>query len=187
MARAAHAQGIPLRVLYSVGLTETGRKGRLNPFAMNVDGRSLHFASLDQAMSQYALEKSRGAKLVDIGCMQINVRWHGNRFASVAEMFDPARNVAYAASFLKELRQRYGSWTLAVARYNAGPDNNAAQSNYVCSVIRNLVRSGLGAWTPGARRFCGTEEAAAAPTPKTVVPRAVKPAGAIGPSLYSLR
>jgi soluble lytic murein transglycosylase-like protein len=69
-------------------------------------------------------------------------------------MFDPARNVRYAANFLKELRQREGSWTLAVARYNAGPNNEPAQKKYVCAVIRNMVASGMGRWTPNARAFC---------------------------------
>ena len=86
--------------------------------------------------------------------MQINQRWHGADFHSVAEMFDPASNVRYAATFLKELRSREGSWTLAVARYNAGPNNDPAQKKYVCAVIRNMVASGMGQWTANARAFC---------------------------------
>ena len=70
-------------------------------------------------------------------------------------MFDPARNVDYAARFLKELREREGNWTLAVARYNAGPNNNPAQKQYVCRVISNMVASGFGEWTADARNFCG--------------------------------
>ena len=33
---AAAKYGVPEGILYSVGLTETGRKGNLSPFAMNV-------------------------------------------------------------------------------------------------------------------------------------------------------
>jgi soluble lytic murein transglycosylase-like protein len=69
-------------------------------------------------------------------------------------MFDPARNVDYAARFLKELYRREGTWTLAVARYNAGPKNNPAQKRYVCRVIKNMVATGFGEWTGNARRFC---------------------------------
>jgi soluble lytic murein transglycosylase-like protein len=69
-------------------------------------------------------------------------------------MFDERLNVAYAARFLKELHAREMSWTLAVARYNAGPDNNYAQKKYVCAVIANMVRSGFGGWTDTARKFC---------------------------------
>jgi soluble lytic murein transglycosylase-like protein len=69
-------------------------------------------------------------------------------------MFDPARNVDYAARFLKELCAREGSWTMAVARYNAGPNNTIAQRRYICSVIGSLVASGFGSWTSNARTYC---------------------------------
>lgn len=163
MAHAARAHAIPLSILYSVGLTETGARGRLNPYDMNVDGRALHFESLDAALQAYRLERSKGAKLIDVGCMQINVKWHADRFRSVEHMFDPRSNVEYAARFLKQLRERHGAWTLAVARYNAGPDNNSAQRKYVCAVIRHLVKAGMGAWTAEARVFCQTSEASGPP------------------------
>ena len=94
-------------------------------------------------------------KLIDLGCMQINHHYHGARFTSVAEMFDPHKNVQYAARFLNELRARHDTWTMAVARYHAGPNNNPAQKQYVCLVIGNMVRSGFGAWTPNSAAFCG--------------------------------
>ena len=154
MTRAAALHGVPLNVLYSVGLTETGRRGELSPYDMNVDGQAVHSASLAEAMARFTQAKQRGAKFIDIGCMQINQRFHGADFRSLSEMFDPARNVEYAASFLKALRAEEGSWTLAVARYNAGPGNPAAEKTYVCSVIRNMIASGFGRWTANARALC---------------------------------
>ena len=154
MTRAAALNGVPLNVLYSVGLTETGRKGELSPYNMNVDGRDVHSATLAEAMASFARAKARGAKLIDIGCMQINHHWHGADFASLSEMFDPQRNVDYAAKFLKTLRAEEGSWTLAVARYNAGPDNPVAERAYVCAVIRNMIASGFGRWTANASALC---------------------------------
>jgi hypothetical protein len=52
------------------------------------------------------------------------------------------------------LRQQEGSWTMAVARYHAGPDNDPAQKQYICTVIRNLTAAGFGKWTAEARSFC---------------------------------
>ena len=154
MTRAAARTGVPLNVLYSVGLTETGSRGELSPFDMNIDGQAVHSAGLAEAMARFAQAKGRGAKLIDIGCMQINHYWHAADFGSLSDMFDPARNVEYAASFLKTLRAQEGSWTLAVARYNAGRSNSAAEKTYVCAVIRNMVASGFGRWTPSARSLC---------------------------------
>ncbi len=154
MIRAAQAENIPLSVLYSVGLTETGQRGRLQPYAMNIDGAAIVSGSLPEALGRFREARARGAKFIDIGCMQINHRFHAEHFETLEAMFDARRNVAYAAHFLKELRAREPNWTLAVARYNAGPDNNYAQKKYVCAVIGNMVRSGLGAWTDNARKFC---------------------------------
>lgn len=155
MTRAARQYDIPLNVLFAVGLTETGSRGALNPYDINVNERSVHLESLQEALDRVASEQARGERLIDIGCMQINYYWHGKSFHSLREMFDPALNVAYAARLLKELKTREGSWTLAVARYNAGPDNNPAQKKYVCAVMRNMVASGFGRWTRNARQFCG--------------------------------
>jgi soluble lytic murein transglycosylase-like protein len=154
MARAAQANGIMLDILYSVGLTETGHKGALSPYDMNIDGHSVHAVRLDEALARINFERAHGAKLIDVGCMQINIHWHGKNFNSIGEMFDPARNVGYAAGYLKQLKSQEGTWTLAVARYNVGPDNPAAQKNYVCAVIGNIVASGFGRWTPNASAFC---------------------------------
>ena len=154
MLRAARERGIPVHVLYAVSLTETGRGGKLDPFAINVEGRAAFSRSREEAIGKVKQARAGGAKLIDIGCMQINHHFHGAKFASLADMFEPSRNVDYGARFLVELKQREGSWTKAVARYHAGPGNAPAQKAYVCAVIRNMVASGLGAWTEGAKSFC---------------------------------
>src|ERR1700730_7984092 len=91
MTRAAAAHGVPLNVLYSVGLTETGSRNGLSPYDMNVDGQAVHSTSLAEAMARFEQAKGRGAKFIDIGCMQINHHFHSADFHSLSEMFDPAR------------------------------------------------------------------------------------------------
>jgi Transglycosylase SLT domain len=154
MALAARINDIPLDVLYAVGLTETGARDGFNPYDMDVDGRAIHPNSLDEALAMFHAQMSAGAKFIDIGCMQINYQWHSKEFGSLVDMFDPRQNVRFAARFLKQLRAEESSWTLAVARYNASPNNNVAQKKYVCAVLSNLVASGLGKWTPAAIAFC---------------------------------
>jgi soluble lytic murein transglycosylase-like protein len=159
IAASAKRYDIPLAVFYAVGLLETGGRNGLQPYTMNIDGRASFNATLTDGLAAYEAAKRNGAKLIDVGCMQINVKWHGDKFGSVAEMFDPGRNVGYAARFLRDLKAREGTWTLAVARYNAGPNNNPAQKKYVCGVIGKMVKSGFGAWTDNARSFCGEPRA----------------------------
>jgi len=154
MVRAATTHDVPVGVLYAVALTETGQRGGLNAYAMNVAGRPVFNADLPAALSVFFVARQSGVKLIDIGCMQINHHFHGENFVSVEAMFDPHRNVDYAATFLKRLRAQEGSWTAAVARYHAGPNNAPAQKTYVCAVIRNMVASGFGGWTTESQRFC---------------------------------
>lgn len=151
---AAARYDIPAGILYAVGLTETGRKGSLQPYALNIEGRAVFAASKAAAVAEFERARSQGRRLIDLGCMQINHRYHADAFRGVADMLDPARNVDYAARFLKTLKGRHDTWVMAVARYHAGPDNDPAQKRYVCKVIANLVATGFGKWTPPARRFC---------------------------------
>jgi soluble lytic murein transglycosylase-like protein len=154
MARASRTYQVPLSMLYAVGLTETGHRGSLQPYAMNIEGQAFFGADLDQALRRFEQARRSGAKLIDIGCMQIDHHYHASHFASLQEMFLPGRNVDYAAQFLKTLKAQEGTWTLAVARYHAGPNNNPAQKQYVCAVIANMVASGFGSWTANAKTFC---------------------------------
>ena len=154
MARAAQKHGVPLGVLYAVGLTETGRGDSLRPYALNIEGKASYDDDKVTALRRFAGARAAGIKLIDVGCMQINHHFHAKQFGSVEQMFEPEANVEYAARFLKELKAREGNWTMAVARYHAGPDNDPAQKRYVCRVIANMVATGFGAWTAQSRAFC---------------------------------
>ena len=153
---AAERYDIPVGILYAVGLTETGNKGSLQPNALNIDGKAVFPRSRAEALATFDQARSEGARLIDLGCMQINHRYHGDDFRSVSDMLDPHRNVDYAARFLVKLHTRHETWSMAVARYHAGPDNDPAQKRYVCRVITNMVATGFGKWTPNARTFCNS-------------------------------
>jgi len=154
--RASQKYGVPAAILYAVGLTETGVRGSLQPYALNIEGKAVFAKSAAEAAREFARAQQRGAKLIDLGCMQINYHYHATHFRSLADMLDPRQNVDYAARFLAELRSRHDTWSMAVARYHADPNNDPAQKRYVCRVIANMVATGFGAWTPSARNFCNS-------------------------------
>lgn len=151
---AAERYDVPAGILYAVGLTETGRKGSLHPNALNINGRAVFAHSRAHARAEFEAARRQGVRLIDIGCMQINHHYHAEAFSGIDDMLDPARNVDYAARFLAQLRGRHETWSMAVARYHAGPDNDPAQKRYICRVITNLVATGFGKWTPQAHKFC---------------------------------
>lgn len=155
MIAASQRHGVPLGMLYAVGLTETGRGDSLRPYALNVDGKAVYELTRAEAVKAFNSAVRSGAKFIDVGCMQINHRYHRQHFSSLETMLDPALNVDYAARYLAQLKVREGNWTMAVARYHAGPDNDPAQKRYVCRVISNMVATGFGKWTPESEKLCG--------------------------------
>ncbi|WP_112320750.1 transglycosylase SLT domain-containing protein [Oceanibium sediminis] len=120
---ASRATGVPEPVLRAIALTETGRNrgGRLRPWpwTVNMEGKGRWFDARDEAMAWVMGHHARGARSYDIGCFQINYRWHGNAFASIEEMFDPGKNALYAAQFLARLYAETGSWSKAAAAYHS--------------------------------------------------------------------
>ncbi len=121
--RAARAEGVPPRVLRALTLTETGRSrnGAHRPWAwtVNMEGKGRWFDSRGEALEWVRENHARGARSYDIGCFQINYRWHGEAFDSVEAMFDPDQNASYAARFIKALHAETGSWTAAAAYYHS--------------------------------------------------------------------
>ncbi len=120
---AAHQSGVPINVMRAISLTETGRTidgaYRAWPWAVNMEGEAAWFADRASATA-YALEAyARGARSFDIGCFQINYKWHGAHFASIEQMFDPLANAHYAARLLLELYAEKGNWRDAAGAYHS--------------------------------------------------------------------
>lgn len=122
-ARASARSGVPLSVLRAIALTETGRtRGgafRPWPWTVNMEGAGKWFDSFEEARAYVAQHHARGARSYDVGCFQINYRWHGQHFASLDQMFDPDANAAYAARFLSELHAEFGDWSRAAGAYHS--------------------------------------------------------------------
>lgn len=120
---AAHEVGVPANVLIAVAKTETGRtKNGVTqpwPWAINVRGRGDWLASESELLEASLKQLSLGETLFDLGCFQINYRWHGSNFASIDEMISPRGNALYAAKFLKSLFREFGNWTDAVGAYHS--------------------------------------------------------------------
>jgi hypothetical protein len=117
---AARQTGVPYDVLLAISKVETGREGRPWPWTVNFGGDGHWFDSADVAEASVTDAIDRGATNVDLGCFQLNYRWHSDGFASVADMLDPDRNATYAATFLARQFARTGDWASAAAAYHSG-------------------------------------------------------------------
>src|SRR5690606_26966573 len=90
---ASSRYGVPAGILYAVGLAETGRKGSLNAWALNIEGRAVFARSAQDALREFDKARKSGARPIDLGCMQINHHYPAAPFSSVREMLAPRRNV----------------------------------------------------------------------------------------------
>ncbi|MDO5613683.1 MAG: hypothetical protein Q4G14_10650 [Paracoccus sp. (in: a-proteobacteria)] len=121
--QVAAETGVPADILGALTLTETGRRhdGRLRPWAwaVNAEGAGTWFDDPAQALHFAQSRVAAGRPNVDIGCFQINFRWHGQHFASLEEMFDPLQNGRYAAHFLTRLHAETGDWRAAAGAFHS--------------------------------------------------------------------
>lgn len=119
------AAGIPDNVLTAISLVETGRwseqrKARVAwPWTVNNGSVGKFFPTKAEAIAHVRDLQARGETNIDVGCMQINLRYHGDAFPSLDKAFEPKANVAYAVDFLTRLHAETGSWTRAVTRYHS--------------------------------------------------------------------
>lgn len=125
--KAEAAYGIPTNLLLAIGLQEAGMsyKGSMTiwPWSLNVEGRGFRFDTRTEAEAFLSDELAQGKRSIDVGCLQVNLRWHPDAFPSPTEGFDPARNADYAARFLRGLYLETGDWLRAAGRYHsATPD-----------------------------------------------------------------
>ena len=120
---AARSKSIPVEIMLAITRTETARSvdgtNTPWPWTINIDGRGFWFETRDEALSFVFDHFLKGARSFDLGCFQINYRWHGANFSSIEEMLDPAANARYAASFLSELYRETGSWQKAVGAFHS--------------------------------------------------------------------
>lgn len=121
--QAAQRSGVPLSVLLSIARVESGQSagGELHPWpwTINAGGQGYFFASKAEAMEFAAAQIGRGDINFDVGCFQVNLRWHSKGFTSLDNAFDPMANAAYAAQFLASLYAERGDWSGAVAAYHS--------------------------------------------------------------------
>ncbi len=121
--QAAADTGVPLSVLIAVTQTETGRQRdgqtRPWPWTVNTEGTGHWFDTRTAAVDHARANLAAGKTSFDVGCFQINYRWHATSFASLDAMFDPAVNARYAARFLLQLHQEKGDWSAAAGAFHS--------------------------------------------------------------------
>lgn len=128
--KVASAYGIPPKIFFSIALVESrknihGTKVMPWPWTLNVEGKSYRYATRKKAwlaLDRFVKEK----KIVDIGLMQVNWRWHKKKLKSTWLAFDPFHNMRVSAQILKSCYDAKRAWWVCVGRYHS-PGQKTAQ------------------------------------------------------------
>lgn len=125
---------IPQDTLHAISLRETQkahskhRIGIVWPWTITVNpsGKGYHFNTRDEAIKFAKETLAKGKGSIDVGCMQINLKYHPDAFDSIEEAFSPQRNIAYGARFLKEKHTQHGNWQKAIGSYHSSTPKKAS-------------------------------------------------------------
>lgn len=122
---AQHAAQLPLGLLASIALVESGRPDphtgavRPWPWTINVGGLGFYFPTKAAAVTAVRALLDLGVQSIDVGCLQVNLMYHPAAFASLEQAFDPFANARYAARFLDALYDRTKDWVQAAGDYHS--------------------------------------------------------------------
>ena len=123
--RLEKKEKIQPNLLSAIALVESGRyfkqypTGISWPWTVTAEGKGQFYDSKEEALAAVLKLREKGVENIDVGCMQINLKYHPTAFESLTDAFDPAQNVAYAAEFLKRNYRETKSWGEAATRYHS--------------------------------------------------------------------
>lgn len=90
------------------------------PWTVHANGRGYYYKTKAEAVAAVQAMQQKGMTNVDVGCMQINLKYHGAAFSSLEEAFEPEKNVAYSARFLQKLYLRNRQdWKMSAMHYHS--------------------------------------------------------------------
>lgn len=147
--KAAKTHNVDPLLLYSVALGESARlsKDKKNhvepsPWAFHAGGKAFYAETKDEAKTMLDKLTSIYGQHIDVGVMQISIRWNGHRVSTPYDLLDPETNIMVGAEIISEnLKSSPNDKIQAVGRYNSW-DKAKAESygSYVVSIFNNLKK-----------------------------------------------
>ena len=154
---------VPRHLLGAISLAESGRWNKSKqanvawPWTVTSGGQGRYFDTKAEALAEVEILMTEGVRNIDVGCMQINLYYHGGAFETLDEAFDPSANTTYAATYLKNMYSATGDWTKAAGYYHSmTPERNGPYKKKVLDFWR---RQGGGPTTAVAGRTPGSKPA----------------------------
>ncbi|GKT25038.1 transglycosylase SLT domain-containing protein [Acidovorax sp. SUPP3334] len=150
-AVTAGRMGVPPWLLFGVALQESklkfGERTLPYPWTLCVRGQGLRYADYPETLAALKGFIARRVTNIDIGAMQVNWHWHGDKLQQPERALDPYPNLAVGAQILRGHFEAGGNWRRAIALYHTGSDNThetlARGARYADQVLQRLGRMGV--------------------------------------------
>lgn len=134
--QAEKTVGMPDGLLLAIGRVEARYRDIVWPWSLNIGGKPIRHHSYRDALTHVRKLTNQGTNNIDVGCLQLNLIWVA-RGLPIEDVLKPNLNALWAAQHLFKLKQNYGTWTRAVARYHSF--RTSRQKIYVCKVAREYA------------------------------------------------
>lgn len=133
---AARERRLDPYVLYAVALVESAQIRQRAvvapwPWALNREGQAIIPGTRAEAGDILRASIDQGIRSIDVGLMQVNLRWNGHRVARPEQLLNPATNIRIGADILAEaIASAPDDEALGIGRYHAGFRNDAEAYRY---------------------------------------------------------
>ncbi|MFV0626893.1 MAG: transglycosylase SLT domain-containing protein [Alphaproteobacteria bacterium] len=141
---------IQKHLLTTISNVETGRwdetlqKRTTWPWTVNAQGKGYYYDTKEEAIAAVKTLQKNGVKSIDVGCMQVNLMYHGKAFANLNDAFDPEKNVEYGAKFLKNLYQNADEdWMKAATQYHSKKPHKAQRYGNKLAAVYEDIKANL--------------------------------------------
>ena len=116
---------IPKNFLYLISLVESGKWDENSktvqpwPWTVHIGGKAKFFKNRGEMVMFLKKHISYGKENIDVGCNQINYKYHKHNFNSIEHMVTPYYNIEYSAYYLSQNFAKTGNWHDAIALYHS--------------------------------------------------------------------
>lgn len=152
ISRHERVKGIPKGLLHAISLAESGRwvensetaKGESFawPWTVTTGGQGYFLPNRADAVAFVKSLQADGVENIDVGCMQINLKYHPDAFVSIEQAFVPEQNAAYAANFLKSRYDVSKSWIEAAGDYHSTtPERHRAYAAKISALWQKTAQN----------------------------------------------
>ena len=139
-------KNIDPHLLYAVALAESAysrtNDGTVAPYAFTLRTKNRPYYTNSRSEAEKLLsDLTKTNRSVDVGLMQINVKWHGHRVKEITDLLDTKTNLRIGADILNErLKANRNDWFKSISQYHSFDEEKGGNyARLVLSIYEKLL------------------------------------------------